>query len=213
MMRAAIRDSRREYDAALRDLSEALRIDPRQADARQMRGTIHFKMSRFKESVQDFDAFLALAPDRRPFHWQRGISLYYAGEFDKGRQQFELHQTVNGNDVENAVWHFLCVARAHDIQTARERVLKLGRDSRVPMTEIYALYSGSGSPEQVMRAASASRSDDALFYGHLYLALYFDATKDLARAREEIRKAVSLNRSHYMGDVARVHATVLNVQP
>jgi lipoprotein NlpI len=209
MMRAAIYDSRREYDKALKDVSEALRLQPRLMDAWQLRGTINFKLLRFTESVQDFDRFLAYAPSQRPYHWQRGISLYYAGKYEEGRKQFELHESVNRNDVENAGWHFLCVARASSVERARATMLKPGTDSRVPMMEIYALFAGKGSAEKVMAAANSRHSDDALFYAHLYLALYYDVLKDPARAKEHIAKAVEINPNHYMGDVARVHAKLL----
>jgi lipoprotein NlpI len=206
LMRAAIEDSQRDYEKALKDLTEALRLEPQLKDAYQLRGIVQFKLSHFRESVQDFDRFLAYVPSQRPYHWQRGISLYYAGDYEAGRKQFELHQTVNSNDVENAVWHFLCVARESGVERARQVMLKPGADARVPMNEIYALFGGKESEEQVMSAAFSRRTDDALFYAHLYLGLYFDVMKETKRAREHIDKAIAIGPSHYMGDVARVQA-------
>ena len=77
----------------------------------QLRGEEHFRRARIAESIADFDRQIKLQPDFAPGHWQRGIAYYYAKEYEKGAQQFELHQTVNPQDVENAVWHFLCVVR------------------------------------------------------------------------------------------------------
>ena len=37
----------------------------------------------------DFDTFLRLVPNQKPFHWQRGIALYYAGRFAEGKRQFD----------------------------------------------------------------------------------------------------------------------------
>ena len=45
------------------------------------------------------DKYLELNPERRPSHWQRGISCYYAGMYDEGRKQFEAYQTFLDNDV------------------------------------------------------------------------------------------------------------------
>lgn len=39
-------------------------------------------------SVQDFDRALALQPQLRPYLWQRGLSLYYLGEFQEAATQF-----------------------------------------------------------------------------------------------------------------------------
>lgn len=63
------------------------------------------------ESAKVFDQLVAARPESEPELWQRGLALYYAGRFDDGRRQFELHRTVNPADVENVAWHFACVAR------------------------------------------------------------------------------------------------------
>ena len=101
----------RQPQKAVKDLNQALALDPAAAPAYYQRAQESFKVGRIKESAADFDKFADLSPDQAPKLWQRGISLYYAGRYEDGQLQFELHQTINSNDVENAVWHFLCVAR------------------------------------------------------------------------------------------------------
>ena len=215
MVRARLLDGVRRYDEAIRDLSSALKLEPKSAPLWQGRGEMNFKAGHFKESVADFDHVIELSPEQAPHHWQRGISLYYAGRFSDGRTQFESHRTVNPNDVENATWHFLCAARERGVTNARAMMLDVGPDGRVPMKEVYALYRGTGSVEQVMSAATRTVGDarqrDALFYAHLYLGLYFDALGDGAKAHEHIGKAASeFGAAHYMGEVARVHLRKLN---
>ena len=80
-----------------------------------------FEQGRFVESATAFDELAKAIPDRAPELWQRGIALYYAGRYDDRRRQFESHRTVNPDDVENAVWHFLCVARGESPAKARRR--------------------------------------------------------------------------------------------
>ena len=204
--RARLLDNARRYDDALRDLSAALKLEPKSAPLWQGRGEVNFKLGRFKESVADFDRVLELAPGEAPKHWQRGISLYYAGRFTDGRKQFESHLTVNPNDVENATWHFLCVAKESGVTNARVAMLPVGPDAREPMKEVEALYRGRGTVEQVMKAAAEARSGNAFFYANLYLGLYYDALGDAAKTREFITLAAGdANSMHYMGDVARVH--------
>jgi lipoprotein NlpI len=159
-------------------------------------------------SLKDFDHAAQLDPKVAPQLWQRGISDYYAGKYGDGRRQFELHQTVNPDDVENAAWHFLCVARVDGIAAARKSLLKIdvARDARVPMAEIYALYAGRGSPESVLQAVARDRSDQAVLYANLYLGLYFEAARDTDKARTYIRKAAAATLPRdYMHDVAKVH--------
>ena len=181
-------------------------------------GMEQFKLARIKESLADFDHAIALEPKVAPYLWQRGIALYYAGRYEDGRRQFELHQTINRNDVENAVWHFLCVARSSGIDKSRASLLKVENDPRVPMMQIYALYAGRGSAEEVMKAATAGKAsptelNERTFYAHFYLGLYFDVAGNEKMAREHIFQAADLFKvDSYMGDVASIHAALLRQQ-
>jgi len=44
------------------------------------------------------------------------------------REQFEGYENVDTNDVENAVWHFMCVARKDGVEKARAGLLKIGKE-------------------------------------------------------------------------------------
>jgi lipoprotein NlpI len=210
-VRARFYEENREPAKAIADYDQVIKLDPRQPDAWQHRGGEHFKLGHIKESIADFDQFIVLAPQQAPHHWQRGISLYYAGRFEEGQKQFESHQTVNSNDVENAVWHFLCVARAASVEKARAALIPIKGDGRVPMMEVHALFADKIKPEEVLKAATAGNLTPAqrqrqLFYAHLYLGLYFEVLGDDKQAHEHITKAaVEYQTGDYMGDVARVH--------
>ncbi len=163
-------------------------------------------------SVDAFDRLIELQPDCQPGLWQRGLALYYADQYEAGRQQFELHKTVNPNDVENPAWHYLCVARATSPDNARRNMLAVGRDSRVPMKQILSLYQGDGSKEEVLSHAaqgSAQQQRNQLCYAHLYLGLFAEANGDHKDAKYHILRAAGpYSMDHYMGRVAKVHARV-----
>jgi len=166
-----------------------------------------FEQGRFVESAAAFDELAKAIPDRAPELWQRGIALYYAGRYDDCRRQFESHRTVNPDDVENAVWHFLCVARGESPAKAKAALLPVGPDARVPMREVYQMFRGTLTPEQVLSAAGSQPA--ALFYAHLYVGLYFEAQGMSARALEHIKIAAAdrfEREGGYMHMVARVHA-------
>jgi lipoprotein NlpI len=206
-------ESQHEYAQAIADYDQILKLKPRWADGYNRRGAEHFKMAHIRESLEDFDHAIALDPAQAPYNWQRGISLYYAGRYEDGRKQFELHQTVNGNDVENAAWRYLCMARAGTVGSARDSILPIQQDGRVPMMQIYALYKGQASVGDVLAAAKAGDPPadvlrERLFYAHLYVALYYEAAGDANAAREHIAMAAGGGIEHYMGDVARVHLLV-----
>ncbi|MEZ5394555.1 MAG: hypothetical protein R2724_17210 [Bryobacterales bacterium] len=122
---------------------------------------------------------------------------------------------MNPSDVENGVWHFLCRARANGIEDARAHMLPISGDPRVPMAQIWQLFQGKATVEDVFRAANAGGKgalEDQLFYANLYVGLYYEALDQGPKASEYIRKAAEApGATHYMGDVARVHARMLGL--
>jgi lipoprotein NlpI len=216
VVRARIYEAKNSHAEALPDWTKVLELDPKDAAAHHARGEVNFKMARFAESLGDFDKHLELRPDRRISHWQRGITCYYAGKYEDGKKQFEAYQEYENADVENAVWRFMCMVKAGngDIKKAQADMLKIGDDRRVPMRDIYELYSGNKTPADVLAVANkvegAGKKNSALFYAHLYLGIWFDLTGDRPKALEHLNAATEKHRiEHYMWDVARVHRDLL----
>jgi lipoprotein NlpI len=174
------------------------------------RAVAEFERGRVVESANNFDRLVKLAPEEMPQLWQRGIALYYAGRYADCRAQFEAHRRVNPDDVENAAWHFLCVARAESPEKARSALLPVGPDPRVPMREVYEMFRGKLRPEDVLKAAGSSTSGQ--FYAQLYLGLYFEALGDKRKALEHITVAAEdrfAAPGRYMHTVAKVHLGLL----
>lgn len=173
----------------------------------QRQGEDAFRSANFAQSVAAFDKVIALVPDQAPHHWQRGISLYYAGRFADCKAQFELHRTVNPEDFENAAWHMLCAARTDGFAAAQKKLIPIREDGRVPMRELHALWKGEGSVERVLAAAGNSRG--GVFYGNLYLALFEETRGRREASKVYAQRASELAPGDYMGDVARIHWQLL----
>jgi len=173
------------------------------------RAVMDFERGRVVESAAGFDNLVKLVPGSAPQLWQRGIALYYAGRYKDCRAQFESHRTVNPNDVENAVWHFLCVARLESPDKAKAALLPVGPDSRVPMREVYDMFRGTRKPDEVLAAAGQGRL--AQFYARLYIGLYYEALGNARLARENITAAAAdqFAIGGYMHTVAKVHLGIL----
>jgi lipoprotein NlpI len=213
-VRGSVYEFLERHADAIKDFDKAIELNPKAAEAYDHRGSEHFKLGRIQKSIDDFDKFLELRPEAKPGHWKRGISYYYAGRFDDGRKQFEAYQNVDSNDVENAVWRFLCQARAAGVEQAQSDMLKVGRDTRVPMMRIYDLFRGQAKPEEVLDAARQGQPKEEelkqrLFYAHLYLGLYFEIQGDKKKALDHISAADDIKTGGYMHDVAHVHRTLL----
>lgn len=176
-------------------------------------GVDAFFAARIEDSAIAFDKVIEAVPQAKPQLWQRGLTLYYAKRYQDGRNQFETHQTANSNDVENAAWHFLCVARLEGVDAARKALIPIEGDTRVPMKQVHALFAGTGSVEAVLTAAGegdgSPRRRNHLCYAHLYLGLYFEALGDDTKAKDHILKAATdYEMDHYMGKTAITHAKV-----
>jgi lipoprotein NlpI len=165
-----------------------------------------FRAGRIEAAVKGFDRAALLSPNEAPFLWQRGIAQFYAGQFQACARMFASHRTVNPDDVENAAWHFVCVAQADSPEAARRQLLPVGPDTRVPMREIYAMFQGRATTAQVLKAAGANVR--AQFYARLYSGLYLEATGNHEAGRAQIEIAAEpryADAGGYMHDVARIH--------
>ena len=182
-------------------LSSLLAQDPQAIDRH---GDELLREGKIAEAIAEFDRAIQLVPAWEPQHWRRGIAYYYAERYEDGRKQFELHQTVNPSDVENAVWHYLCIARSKSAKEARKRMIKIRHDDRPAMMEVDAMFRGTGSPAAVLAAAGSNA--DALMYAHLYIGLYYEAEGNATKSLEHMElAAVKYAADHYMGDIAKLH--------
>jgi lipoprotein NlpI len=211
VLRASMHDAMRQFDKAIADYDKVIELEPDAASAYQQRGSAHFRAGHIKESIADFDVFLKHNPADEPHHWQRGLSYYYAGEFAKGVRQFEMHKTVNPQDVENAVWHYLCKARIDGVEKARAALIEIHSDRRPWAMPVYEMFQGKLKPEDLLKKMEAvegneARKKDALYFTHLYIGLFYEADGKADLAKKHIEISVEkYGQPHYMGDVARVH--------
>ena len=85
-------------------------------------------------------------------------------------------------------------------------LLPVGRDGRTPMPEIYEMFAGRLTQQQVLEAAGGDPRGQ--FYAHLYLALYQEALGQSDAARDSIMLAADSRfaaAGGYMHGVAVVH--------
>jgi len=211
-IRANVYMTDKKFEKAVADFTKTLKLEPKVYPALNQRGIAYFKLARIADSLKDFDAYIEKVPQAAAAHWQRGLALYYADKFAEGVQQFTTSDKAEPEDVENAIWHFLCNARVQGVEKARKEFLKVKADPRgAYMMTIYKMFTGVAKPEDVFKVAESgegSKDPEQIrrFYAHYYVGMYYEAIGEAKKSYEELKTAHDKYPiGHYMMDVARVH--------
>ena len=175
----------------LQRLTSHLEADSHNPQVYIQRGMVYFKLGSITAAIGDFDRAEHLNPALTPYLWQRGLAYYYADRFADGAKQFEVDLTVNGHDVEETVWRYLCQAQVQGAPAARARLLPVRHDARPVMAWVYKLFAGECDAETVLaQYRDAGRRER--FYSALYVGLYNEAERDEVRARQHITQAAEM---------------------
>lgn len=185
------------------------------------RGDAHFKLAEFDKAVAEYETMVELDPSLEKSHWRRGIAYFYAGKYEKAARQFEIYNTFDNVDRENGIWRYFSQYKAFGKEKAREGLLKYAKDDREPFPDVYQLFEGKRTPEQILeKIKSASIDDDQresrYFYAHLYIGLNFAVENKPDDAVAHLKKAVANTWGpkagygpSYMWHVGRLHHDLL----
>lgn len=171
-------------------------------------GMDKFRKNELRSALEDFDEAFSLDPSIGPFLWQRGLVLYYLGEYEKAAAQFRQDVAVNPNDTEEAVWAFISEARFLGTEKARQQFLQVGRDPRPVMRAVQDCFLNGTPPDNIL-ATSGTSGDHDTFYGLLYTGLWHEAHGNQNEASAALIKSVRTPYAQLSGDymaaLARVH--------
>eukprot|EP00532_Pseudo-nitzschia_australis_P003174 CAMPEP_0168191816 /NCGR_PEP_ID=MMETSP0139_2-20121125/17717_1 /TAXON_ID=44445 /ORGANISM="Pseudo-nitzschia australis, Strain 10249 10 AB" /LENGTH=236 /DNA_ID=CAMNT_0008115015 /DNA_START=203 /DNA_END=913 /DNA_ORIENTATION=+ len=185
-------------------------------------GMSAFASNKVEESIDIYDSIIRDDPRRKPYLWQRGLSLYYAGRYTEGAEQFSTDVAVNPNDTEEQIWHLLCLAKTEGVGSldeARTQKLTVGKDRRPVMRLVQKIFLGenNGSSLEPEKELIAMAKDNAnaknagnQFYASLYLSLYYESLKDVTLSQQWMVTAIgteyakTVGRRDPMVDVAKI---------
>lgn len=180
---------------------------------------IFFATGQMKSSALLYDDVLEDRPEIKPRLWQRGLALYYAEEFEKGVDQFDTHQEFNSQDVENSVWHLLCKSRISSVDEARKSMIQIERDTRIPMKQVFEMFAGKGSPQEVLDACGyvkgEERKDSSIYHGLIYVGLFHEMMGDQEASNNSMKEALKFKPiiPGLMGHVAEGHLRARKAYP
>ncbi len=83
LKRGAVYQNQEEFEAALRDLREAVDIDPSALLAIELLGDVNLSLNRAQRAVERYEAYIALDERNARIHYKLGLSRYRAGRVDE----------------------------------------------------------------------------------------------------------------------------------
>ncbi len=196
-----------KYDDAVKKATEAAGLVKDSGRIQQSAAEVLYLAGKAEESLPLFDRANALLPETAADNWQRGIALGTCGKWAEGAKQFKMHHDVNPNDVENSAWYYLCVAKSENLEAAKKSVIPSRGDARQPMMAILQMLKGELKPEEVLAVAEKASEgrQGAMFFGELYVGLYYDSIGDAKEAEKHLRASMNYDQKHYMAETSRVY--------
>ena len=79
---------KRDYDAAITAFTETIRLDPRDAQAYEMRGEAFIEKGDKEQAIADFTEAIRLNPKSAEAYYNRGLAYQRKGEKAKAEEDF-----------------------------------------------------------------------------------------------------------------------------
>ena len=181
-------------ETQLKNLPAIKSDDPESVNAYSTRGDLQMFLGKFAEAEADYKMMSVVKPEVDQSHWRLGIAMYLAGHPEDAAAQFDKYHSFDNVDRENGIWRYLSHRAAFGKEKAREQLLKYEKDDRPPFREVYQLFEGTLTEDQVLQSISPelpeSSRQSRLFYAQLYVGLN-DAVEDQPEAAiKALREAV-----------------------
>ena len=193
--------------------------EERKAEQKILVGLAHLGEGNMEQSLEAFDEVLAIKGPQA-YVWQRGIPLYYLGEYESAAEYFEAQARLYVGRFQDAptpelLWAAASRAQLGDPQPLRYGEVAVDSESGEVLAErnpvlrcardLFGSSGGGGgggeeAAEALGRLRSVTRLDattglDPLgryFYGHFYCALWMDSVRrDSAKAVAHLARVVA----------------------
>ena len=165
-------------ESLTKQLKQKDQIDPANAEAVNQysaRGDTLMFLGEFEKAEADYLQMVKLQPELDASHWRLGIAMFFANHPQQAAAQFDKYNSFDNVDRENGIWRYLSHYRAFGKEEARRQLLRYEKDDRPPFKEVYRLFDGSLTADEVLKAIPddlpAASRESRLFYSHLYIGM------------------------------------------
>lgn len=211
----------KRFDGEIAQFTEQIGKSPKTVNLYSIRGDAYFFRGKFSEAVADYEKMVELQPDLETSHWRKGIAYFYARRYKDAAAQFENYHSFDNVDRENGIWRYLSQTKSLGRDKAREGLLKYEKDDREPFPDVYRLFSGELTGDEVVKRINDAKispreREQRLFYAELYVGLNEFVEGKLESAEKHLGEATKNNWGAkagggpgWMWHVARVHHDLL----
>jgi lipoprotein NlpI len=189
-----------EYDRAIADYNDAIRLDPQFVQAYVNRGRTWSNKADYDRALADYNEAIRLSPQDARAYLNRGVTRFAQGQFESAQADVSAAVRLNPNDAYSVIWRYFAQARAdHKSAAASELATNATKVDRQKWpAPIIDLLAGMTDVHGVLEVASSDPKKEreqmcvaAFFVGEWYLlqGQRTEARTSLERAERECPKS------------------------
>ena len=133
-----------EYEAAILEYDEAIRLDPEYARAYYDRGTVYGALGQYEQAIQEYNEAIRLDPEDVWALGNRGSSYFDLGQYQRAIQDFDEAARLNPEEgliYANRMMAYTMLNMDTEAEQDLNRAVELGIDSDMLEEEIARLKS------------------------------------------------------------------------
>ena len=92
---------KRQYDRAIQDYDQAIRLEPSHVANYTNRGIAYKNSGQLDRAIQDYDQAIRLNPNGTNAYYNRGVAYYKKGQYDRAIQDYDQAIRLAPNDADN----------------------------------------------------------------------------------------------------------------
>jgi lipoprotein NlpI/predicted aspartyl protease len=144
-----------QYDKAIADFDEAIRLNPQDAPTYGNRGHAWSRKGDYDRAIADYGEAIRLNPLRADYHLVRGYTQFWLGRFAASLPDLTESLRLNPNQSYAIIWRYLAQSRSGKPELATSEFLaKLGTLDRAKWpVPIIDFLLGKSDPDALLRAA------------------------------------------------------------
>jgi tetratricopeptide (TPR) repeat protein len=202
----------RSFDAALICASEAVKMRPNDADAYDLRASIHFASGNNKEAVEDYTKAISLAPRNADFYNCRSMVYYNLGEYVKALDDAEKALSMLPMDINfqySKAQALIAMKRWEEAIAWLSRMIRRESDNDQLLSDRASCFFNQGRFSDAIRdyrAAIRANPEEPAYFNDIGYAFYmFDKYSQAISYFNKAIKAAEKEGNAYIKSIANTN--------